>query len=177
MEFRKAIDYCIAKEGGFSNDPDDAGNWTGGIVNGRGVGVLKGTKKGISAKSYPHLDIRNLTDAEILNIYHRDFWNEVKADSLPAAIRLHVLDFAITSGVSTAVKALQQAAGFTKSSDVDGRIGAQTIAASVRVNPWDYQAQRRRFYVAITRTDLVKLKYLSGWLDRNESITRICLGA
>jgi lysozyme family protein len=44
--FDKAMLPLIEHEGGFQNDPDDSGNWTGGKV---GVGELKGTKWGICA--------------------------------------------------------------------------------------------------------------------------------
>ena len=31
MDFLKAVAYIINHEGGFTDDPDDSGNWTGGI--------------------------------------------------------------------------------------------------------------------------------------------------
>ena len=40
----------LAYEGGYSANPKDPGNWTGGKV---GVGKLLGTKSGIAAASYP----------------------------------------------------------------------------------------------------------------------------
>jgi hypothetical protein len=45
----RILEGPIAHEGGYSNDPDDPGNWTGGKV---GVGRLLGTKFGIAAKGY-----------------------------------------------------------------------------------------------------------------------------
>ena len=62
-DFDKAFDIIVGVEGGFSLDPNDPGNWTGGK---RGVGELKGTRWGISAKSYPHLDINFMKDAPTL---------------------------------------------------------------------------------------------------------------
>lgn len=51
-------------ERGYSNDPNDRGNWTGHNV---GVGILKGTKYGIAAHAYPRLDIKksNVRRSEI----------------------------------------------------------------------------------------------------------------
>jgi hypothetical protein len=46
MGFDRAFEETIGLEGGFSRNPDDNGNWTGGR---RGLGELKGTKYGISA--------------------------------------------------------------------------------------------------------------------------------
>lgn len=153
---------------------DDSGNWTGGIVNGKGVGVLKGTRKGISARAYPKLDIMSLTDAQIEQIYYQDYWLKVRGDFLPERVRLHVLDFSITSGVKTAIKALQRASGIN-TRDVDGIFGNQTMAAIHKSDTWKYHAERRRYYVLISRAEARNLVFLSGWLDRNEAITRICL--
>ena len=58
MNFDKAFELLIGHEGGYTTNPKDAGNWTGGK---QGVGVNKGTKYGIAANSYPSLDIKNLT--------------------------------------------------------------------------------------------------------------------
>lgn len=46
ITFEEAFDRLIGHEGGYSDDPTDNGNWTGGK---RGAGLLKGTKYGIGA--------------------------------------------------------------------------------------------------------------------------------
>lgn len=85
-------------EGGFQDDPNDPGNY----VNGK----LVGTKYGISAKSYPNEDIRNLTLARAVEIYKRDYLSK-----LPTITNLNllyqVLDMAINAGPGTAVKLLK----------------------------------------------------------------------
>jgi lysozyme family protein len=52
------LPYIFAGEGGYTKNAKDPGNWTGGKV---GKGILKGTKYGIAAASFPNLDIANLT--------------------------------------------------------------------------------------------------------------------
>ena len=59
--FIPSVNFTLSQEGGYQDNPADPGNWTGGKV---GHGVMKGTKYGISAESYPHLDIKNLTVVE-----------------------------------------------------------------------------------------------------------------
>lgn len=86
-------------EGGFQDYDWDLGNWTGCKV---GVGEKKGTKYGISACSYPHLDIRNITEAQADDIYRRDYWQASGADKLPWPACLIVFDTAILHGVGTA---------------------------------------------------------------------------
>jgi lysozyme family protein len=111
MEFNKAVEIEIEKEGGatITRDPDDPG------------GV---TKYGISKRSYPHLDIENLTKEDAIEIYRTDFWDKLFLDDFPPTLRLIVFDSAINQGVAAAAGMLQAVVG-TK---VDGKIGPQTIA-------------------------------------------------
>lgn len=123
-----AFPWTIGEEGGFQNDPRDKGNWTGGAV---GVGELRGTKFGISAASYPNIDIENLTIADALPIAKHDFWDVFKGDSLPPAVSLGVFDFGYNAGVSEAVKTLQHVLGIT----ADGIVGPHTITACAAYDP------------------------------------------
>lgn len=122
--YDSAFQRVIGHEAGFQNNPKDRGNWTSGII---GQGELRGTKYGISAMSYPDLDIKNLTLAEAKAIYKRDFWDLCRGDSLPSEVAFNVFDGAINSGVTRSIKWLQEAVG----SVPDGIIGPKTIKAAV----------------------------------------------
>ena len=173
MNFEKAIKHVLDEEGGFTKNPKDPGNWTGGIVNGKGVGLLKGTNRGISAKAYPNLNIEFLTDAEILFLYKRDYWDAIKADQLPSRIRLHALDFAVNAGVPTCIKMLQLLGGNKR----DGIIGPNTLKGAQKLSPWNIASGRSRHYVGIVRDKPANIIFLEGWMQRNLSITEICLTA
>ncbi len=121
MKFDEAFDVLIGNEGEFTRDPRDRGNWTSGKIDN---GELKGTKFGISAMTYPLVDIKNLTLDKAKAIYKRDFWNKMNADKLPKAILFDLFDMAVNSGVSTACRTLQRAVGSTP----DGVIGPKTVA-------------------------------------------------
>jgi len=56
--FDNAVNFVLQWEGGYSNDPEDPG---------------KETNFGISKKSYPGLDIKNLTKEKAREIYYLDF--------------------------------------------------------------------------------------------------------
>lgn len=86
-------------EGGFQNFEWDPGNWTGCK---QGIGVNKGTNFGISACSYPNLDIRNLTMRQADEIYFRDYWVASGADKLAWPYCLIVFDTAVLHGVGAA---------------------------------------------------------------------------
>lgn len=108
--FDGSLSFTLGFEGGYSSDRRDPGNWTGGKV---GKGVLKGTKKGISAAAYPSLDIKNLSDTRIAEIYRRDYWLMVRGDNLAAGVDLVVFDGAVHSGVSRSRSWLMASVGGT----------------------------------------------------------------
>lgn len=138
LAFQKAVKLILAHEGGFTDNPKDDGNWTGGA---EGVGELKGTNFGISAKQYPALDIRTLTVDQAIAIYHRDYWLRVRGDELPPALAVLVFDMAVNGGAETSIKLLQKALGVAE----DGVLGPMTLNKSRATDP---SLAARRFTVA-----------------------------
>jgi len=92
--FNQTVERSLSVEGGYVNDANDPGGET---------------KFGISKRSYPELDILNLTREDAIAIYHRDFWSVINGDRLPASLGYQLFDFAINSGCSTAIRYLQRA--------------------------------------------------------------------
>jgi lysozyme family protein len=120
--FPRCFAFTLGAEGGYTDNPADPGNWTGGAV---GHGVLHGTKFGVSAAAYPQCDIANLTEAMAEEIYRRDFWAPLQGDVLPLPVALVAFDAAVNAGTRRAVVWLQQAAGL----NADGVLGPGTLAA------------------------------------------------
>lgn len=119
--FDEAFSELLGIEGGYTDDPRDPGNWTEGQVN---AGDLKGTKWGVSAASYPHLDIANLTQASAKSlVYLPDFWDKMRCEAFPAQIGKALFKFGVNLGAETAVKLLQKAIG----TESDGDVGNVTI--------------------------------------------------
>lgn len=136
MTFDEAFERLYLHERGFTNDPRDRGNWTGGKV---GVGVCKGTKYGISAAVYPDEDIANLTVERAKMLYKRDYWDKFRCQDVPDTIRFDYFDGVVHSGPGSkrlgkqgAVRWLQRAAGVND----DGVFGPATLAAVTRTNPY-----------------------------------------
>lgn len=113
------MERILSHEGGYTRNPLDRGNWTSGKV---GKGELNGTKFGISAMSYPHLDIKNLTRGLAMDIYRESFYMSFDHIVRCNAARYQLLDYAVNSGVTQSVKALQKAVGAVP----DGIIGPKT---------------------------------------------------
>lgn len=157
--FYKSFERVIGHEGGYTDDPNDRGNWTSGKV---GEGELKGTKFGISAMSYPHLDIKNLTLDEAQTIYFNDFWVKNGIDQLPKAMQYQMFDASINHGFRNATKMLQRAVNVAD----DGIIGKNTMKA---VGQYDqlslvllFNNERLKFYTDIRTWS----QYGKGWARR-----------
>lgn len=144
--FDQAFALVVANEGGYTVDPADPGNWTGGVV---GHGVCLGTKWGISAAAYPTLDIRNLTENEARTIYRQRYWVPICGDRMPAPLSVLMFDAAVNLGVSCCVKLLQQSVGTPQ----DGLLGPITLAAvgdtKIGDIEVDFQANRLIYMVKL----------------------------
>jgi lysozyme family protein len=121
-EFLSAFERLLGHEGGFQRDQADDGNWTGGR---EGVGELRGTKFGISAASYPTLNIEAISLTDARGIYWRDYWLRVRCDEFDGEIAFGLFDAAVHHGPGNAVRFMQRALGVLD----DGRWGPMTEAA------------------------------------------------
>jgi lysozyme family protein len=145
MNFDQAFDRLIGNEGGYcevQGDPGGETNW------------------GISKRSYPDVDIKNLTKEGAKAIYLRDFWDAI-GDAHPA-IKFQAFDFAVNSGIQTAIRKLQAAIGVAD----DGHFGPQSRAALAAMDVNDvlmrYVAQRIRFWTGLTTWS----QFGKGWANR-----------
>ncbi|MDY7537628.1 glycosyl hydrolase 108 family protein [Undibacterium sp. RTI2.1] len=112
MNFDICVYRLLGNEGRYVNDSRDPGgetNW------------------GISKRSYPSLDIKNLTKAQAAAIYKRDFWDPIQLDKAPLGVANQLLDFAVNSGLQTAIRALQRAVGVADDG-ILGNYSKQAIA-------------------------------------------------
>lgn len=157
--FEIAMHDLMAVEGGYSNVATDRGGET---------------YKGISRKHWPDWDGWHLIDeiktcttqpteldrelrvnAEltlaVCEFYLLNFWNPLRADSLPDAIAFELFDTAVNQGLGTAGKYFQEAvnllnknATLFKDVAMDGKIGPMSLAAfdAVQMHWKRYGAQR-----------------------------------
>jgi lysozyme family protein len=121
----ETVDMWLARifkhEGGYTDDKNDPGNWTGGKV---GAGELKGTKYGVAANTYNHLDIKNITLADARDIYIKDFLLPIRAYEHEDGVAYQLLCFAVNSGPRRALMSLQKAIDVKP----DGVIGPVTLS-------------------------------------------------
>ena len=147
MTFDQAFERLMGHEGAYVNDPNDPGGET---------------KWGISKRSYPDADIANLTRDQAKAIYFEDFWTRIHADEMYDGVAFQALDFAINSGIETAVRYLQRAVGIAD----DGYWGPVTRAAVAKMSESDiimrFVAARLDFWTRLSTWPT----FGSGWARR-----------
>lgn len=155
--FQKAFDNLIKEEGGYVNDPDDPGGET---------------KYGVSKRSYPHLNIKNLTLNDVSKIYRKDFYDVLRCDELPTdMVAQEVLEQGVNMGVKTVISFLQIVAKSVGSAiDVDGKIGPKTLGA-LKTIPEDVLLAALKslaisHYLELAHERPPMRKYLNGWIRR-----------
>lgn len=145
MNFDEAFERLLGHEGNYVCDPRDPGGET---------------NFGISKRSYPAVDIKNLTQEGAKAIYLRDFWDPL--GQTHPAIKFQVFDFAVNGGLSVAVRKLQSAVGAAD----DGHWGPASAAKLAAVDVNDvllrFNAQRLRFYTSLKNWGT----YGAGWTNR-----------
>ncbi|HTJ89044.1 MAG TPA: glycosyl hydrolase 108 family protein [Acidocella sp.] len=151
--------FSAQQEGGYTSNPADPGNWTGGAC---GVGVCTGTAFGISAAAYPHMDIKALTEAQAGIIMKADYWDKVNGDELPAGIDLVVFDFGINAGPGTSAMQLQGLLRVEQDCD----IGPVTLAALARHDPAWVIAALTLSHQAYYRRLPAFGEFGNGWIAR-----------
>ena len=147
--FEAAIPTVLANEGGYSFNPSDPGGET---------------NFGISKRSYPDLDIRNLTRDEACEIYRREFWQYDGIESQAVATKL--FDTGVNLGTHRAVSYMQTLVGV----QADGKYGSMTEGG---INGSEeqtlLQAYRQRlieYYNDLVAQHPNLHQFLNGWLRR-----------
>ena len=152
--FEACMTAVFKHEGGYVNDPHDPGGET---------------NLGISKRSYPKEDIRNMTRARAAQIYRRDFWDKLRCDELPAGLDLVAFDAAVNSGPSRGAKWLQQALGVA----VDGKVGLATIGAAKNTYTPAAVLRAVGFRRAFLKTLPTWERYKNGWTKRLDSVEAV----
>lgn len=154
--WERAIGFVLKMEGGYGIDPNDPGGET---------------NFGISKKSYPTIDIKNMTQQMAEDIYFRDYWTVCKCDAMPFGFAIAVLDCAVNQGVGESIRLLQKTLGV----EVDGVIGAATLLAITSARPSAVDrllAERLAAYARLMAAKPNLLVYAMNWSYRVIQLSR-----
>lgn len=151
MNFEKAFEKLLGHEGGFVDHPRDPGGATR-------YGI---TQRVARAHGYQG-EMRELPVAEARRIARIAYWDAVRADEVPDAVRYDLFDAAYHSGPEQATKWLQRAAG----ADDDGKLGPKTLLAVRMADPQllakRFNGHRLRFLADLKTWD----DFGKGWARR-----------
>jgi lysozyme family protein len=146
--FARALDFVLAREGGYSADPRDPGGET---------------KYGISHKAYPDVDIKNLTIAKASEIYRKDYWEPNWCDQLPYWAALAMFDTSVNMGRHHSIICLQRTAGLRD----DGKLSPELIRTIKHLDPQDGLADYLSYRI-------VRYANLAGWQRFGRGWARRC---
>lgn len=153
-DFNMAVTALLIKEGGATYTET--------------VGDLGGaTKYGISSKSFPTIDIKNLTELQAKSIYRAEYWDRIHGDDIVAqTAAMAVFEAAVNMGVVTASKMAQIAVD----AHADGVIGKDTIMAINSMPQYLFECSFKLACIAryahICTADHSQCKFLLGWINR-----------
>ncbi len=147
--WEKAIAFVLEMEGGYTNDPNDAGGET---------------NFGICKRDYPSLDIKNLSIEKAKAIYQKEYWQACQCDSLPWPVDLCVFDTAVNEGAGEATRILQILLGVK----ADGIIGDNTITAAFKNPPSAkrYLTSRLSAYARVILAHPNDIVFADNWHNR-----------
>ncbi|MDP2357153.1 MAG: glycosyl hydrolase 108 family protein [Beijerinckiaceae bacterium] len=162
--FLACLAFTLKYEGGYVDHPADPG----GATN---LGVTRATLAKWRGRPVTKADVRALSRDEAAQIYNRYYWEPCGGPRLPAGVDALVFDWAVHSGPSRAIRALQKVLGVT----IDGSAGPalqQAIQkADVTRTIRDLCSERRKF--------LARLKGFAvfgrGWSRRVDALEKTAL--
>lgn len=131
--FGRCVDWILKWEGGYVNDPADPGGET---------------HWGISKRSYPDLDIRNLTKQEAIEIYRKDYWEASRSNTFPWPLCLVHFNASVNTGIYRASTFLEEAGH----------------------NPYTYLAKQLRWYTTLSLWPYFGMAWTRRMADLLETI-------
>lgn len=138
-DFTKAYVHTMTEEGGYVNDPDDAGGETYKGVARKFHPEWEGWKIIDASRRAPHfpkcLDRDNSLQRLIQLFYKQLYWDRFQGDSIPVQeIAEEMFDTGVNMGVHRAVKFLQRALNYLNRNGKlfadmadDGKLGPTTL--------------------------------------------------
>jgi hypothetical protein len=106
--WERAIAFVLKQEGGWADDPNDVG---GATMKGITLGTYTRWRDAHGQPPPSKEDLRNITDAEVRQIYHDWYWLASGSNKLPFPLCLANFNIAVNAGPSRAAEFLYQSEG------------------------------------------------------------------
>ena len=176
-DFNEAFDKTMGHEGGYVNDPDDAGGETYRGIARRyhpqweGWDLIDDTK--------PDIDDAAL-DPYVRKFYEERYWDVNLLDEFPQSIANEMFDTGVNMGIGRAAKFLQESLNYLNRNEslfqdlvVDGDIGPATMNGLSKISEGDVKILLKmlnvcqgRHYMEYMKKSPTQEKYARGWFNR-----------
>lgn len=146
--------HVLRAEGGYANNPDDPGGET---------------KFGISKRSYPDLDIANITADDAQQIFKKDFFDKVGGDVLlkiNPGLAAHVADMAFNAGPRAAIRLMYDAAGLPRESQITPELIDRLNDSEEIIK--NYSVARLKYYSSLGNAPT----FIRGWTNRVNQLNK-----
>jgi len=164
-DFKKALEYVLVNEGGYSDIPEDAG----GATN---LGITINEYSKWVGHPVSKEDMKRLTLDDVAPIYEKNYWLLPQCDKMNStAVATCVFDMCVNFGPYAASKMAQSACNLLGSHlYVDGKIGPLSLAELNRHDPHAFvttfeQLVEQR-YQGIVANNPSQRTFLKGWMNR-----------
>lgn len=140
----RCLQFILKWEGGWADDPNDVG---GATMKGITIGTYTTWRLEKGQPLPTKEDLRNISNAEVEQIYHDRYWIPSKAYQMPWPMCLAVVDLAVNGGVARAEQALKECG----------------------LDFWDYMVWRRNWYRGLSQFNM----YGTGWINRCKDLIMV----
>ncbi len=176
VDFDRSLVFVLRMEGGYANDPDDAGGATNFGITQKNYDKWR-TDQGLEVR-----DVKDISQDEVRVIYRTQYWQQARCDDLPWPVSLAHFDGYVQHRPRSASQILQRATNHIARDPlrVDGLIGPMTTEAVRRQDPKmlarSIVIERLFFYIRIVERNRTQTKFLTKlWRPRMERLIKAVL--
>ncbi|MDR1515665.1 MAG: N-acetylmuramidase [Synergistaceae bacterium] len=170
-QWDKILSFILAREGGYSNHPDDKGGETN-------RGITKATLAAAYAEGLVnHNVVKDVTREDASKIYEARYYKCYGYDKLPFPVALVVTDTTVNHGRGGAAKIVQRAlVSLGYSITMDGKWGPKTQAAletAAQIPATLAQivlVKRKNYYDDIISSNPSQATFKNGWYNRLKAL-------
>ncbi len=161
--FETALSFTLYFEGGFSNHPADKGGRTY-------KGILQSVYNAYRRRrGLPPLDVTQMSDAELMEIY-QGYWDNSRSATMHPALAVVMFDTAVNFGIHNSVTFLQQALGLPQTGVFDVKTKEALAEGNNRNTALQMINERIIYRYKRVQEDASQMAFFHGWLARDYSL-------
>lgn len=161
--FQASLYFTLYFEGGFSDHPADGGGRTY-----RGITQSEYDSYRLR-RSLPPLDVAQMSEVELLEIY-KHYWDNSQGATMHPALAVVMFDTAVNFGINNAITFLQQALGLPQTGVFDADTLKAVKEANSRNTAFQIINERIIYRYQRVREKNSQMAFFHGWLSRDYSL-------